>query len=108
MNLVKPRIRKVDKDQLKECAFKNLAGMHTEYELAERNRRLYLAMLMGNNFESKVKITFNTLDGYCEVNSVIWATTEKYVLLKGGSCIPLEAIVTVDMDTSQQNTNRIF
>lgn len=107
MNATK-RIRKVDKDQLKECAFEKPVVAHSDYELAERNRRLYLAMLMGNNFESKVKIVFNTAEGYCEIQTVIWATTEKYVLLKGGSCIPLEAISKVEMDASQQNTNRIF
>ncbi len=107
MNAAK-RIRKVDKDQLKDCSFQKPDNNFTDADLAERNRRLYLAMLMGNNYESKVKIVFNTVEGNCEILTVIWATTEKFVLLKGGNSIPLEAIAKVEMDSSQQNANRIF
>ncbi|HLP19335.1 MAG TPA: hypothetical protein VK174_03505 [Chitinophagales bacterium] len=103
------RIRKIEKDQLKECAFQKPNDTHTDFEMRERNRRLYLAMLMGNNYESRVKIVFNTLEGYREIFTTVWATTEKYILLKGGSYIPLEAISYVELEsTSQQHTNRIF
>ena len=92
------RIRKIEKEQLKECAFKQPVHKHTEFELRERNRRLYLAMLMGNNFQSKVKIVFNTLEGYREVFTTVWATTEKFILLKGGNFIPLESIAYVEIE----------
>lgn len=104
----KPRIRKIEKDQLKECAFEKPAASYDDFELRERNRRLYLAMLMGNNFQSKVKIVFNTSEGYREIVTTVWATTEKYILLQGGFNIPIEAISYVEMDSSQQNTYRIF
>lgn len=107
MNAAK-RNRKVEKEELKTCSFEKPDIALTDAELAERNRRLYLAMLMGNNYESKVKLVFNTNTGGCEIVTVIWATTEKYVLLKGGNSIPLEAIAKVEMDNSQQNAHRIF
>lgn len=106
--MIRPRSRKIEKDQLKECAFEKPLAGYEDYELRERNRRLYLAMLMGNNFQSKVKIVFNTTDGYREITTTVWATTEKYILLQGGSFIPIESIAFVEMDSSQQNTNRIF
>ena len=93
------RIQKISREQLKECAFVKPVYNNTEYELRERNRRLYLAMLMGNNFESKVKIVFNTLEGYCEIFTTVWATTEKFILLKGGNYIPLEAIAHVELES---------
>lgn len=94
------RIRKIEKDQLKGCAFKKPAD-HDDYELNERNKRLYLAMLMGNNYDSKVRIIFNTIEGYREIFTTVWATTEKFILLKGGSYIPLEAIAKVELEPSK-------
>ena len=92
------RIQKIEKAQLKECAFKLPVYKITDHELRERNRRLYLAMLMGNNFQSKVKIVFNTLEGYREIFTTVWATTEKFILLKGGTFIPLESIAYVELE----------
>lgn len=92
-------VKKIEKEQLRDCAFRKPVYHFTDYELRERNRRLYLAMLMGNNFQSKVKIVFNTLEGYREVFSTVWATTEQFILLKGGTHIPLEAIAYVDIES---------
>ncbi len=83
---------------MKECQFRKPVYHFTDYELRERNRRLYLAMLMGNNFHSKVRVIFNTVEGYKEIFTTIWATTEKFILLKGGTFIPLEAIAYVELD----------
>jgi hypothetical protein len=94
------RPRKIEREQLKECAFKKPANSDDQ-ELRERNKHLYLAMLMGNNFESKVRIVFNTIEGYREIFTTVWATTEKFILLKGGNYIPLEAIASVEVQQSQ-------
>ncbi len=95
---MKTSVKKIEKEQLKECQFRKPVYHFTDYELRERNRRLYLAMLMGNNFHSKVRVIFNTVEGYKEVFTTIWATTEKFILLKGGNFIPLEAIAYVELD----------
>ncbi len=95
---MKTSVKKIEKEQLKECQFRKPVYHFTDYELRERNRRLYLAMLMGNNFHSKVRVIFNTVEGYKEVFTTIWATTEKFILLKGGNFIPLEAIAHVELD----------
>ena len=100
ITMITARPRKIEKDQLKTCTF--TTPIYTDnQERSERNKRLYLAMLMGNNFESKVKIVFNTLEGYREIFTTVWATTEKFVLLQGGSYIPLESIASVEMDQSK-------
>ena len=87
----------IEKEELKKCAFTTPNKRFTDFELRERNQRLYLAMLMGNNFSSPARIVFNTVDGYKEVCSTIWATTERYILLKGGNVIPLEAIASIEL-----------
>lgn len=88
----------IEKEQLKKCAFSKPNEKFTDYEVRERNRSLYLAMLMGNNFSSHARIVFSTVDGYKEVYSTIWATTERYILLKGGNVIPLEAITSIELE----------
>ena len=87
----------IEREGLNRCSFRKPAFRFTDHEIRERNQRLYLAMLMGNNYSSEARIVFNTLEGYKEVWSTIWATTEKFILLKGGNTIPLEAIAEVEL-----------
>ncbi|MCW5907776.1 MAG: hypothetical protein KIS94_07960 [Chitinophagales bacterium] len=92
-NLAEP----IEKERLHHCSFRKPSYRFTDFEIRERNQRLYLAMLLGNNYRSEARIVFNTLEGYKEVLSTIWATTEKFILLKGGNTIPLEAIAEVEL-----------
>lgn len=69
-----------------------------EFEVRELNRKLYLAMLLGNNFQNKVKIVFNTIDGLREVMTTVWAATETYIILKSGVFIPVRAIADVELE----------
>ena len=88
----------IEAKALKTCAFTKPKQRFTDFEVRERNRSLYLAMLMGNNFSSPARIVFNTIEGYKEVFSTIWATTERYILLKGGNVIPLDAISSIELE----------
>ena len=45
-------------------------------------------MILGNTYHSKVRIIFETIEGLCQVETTIWATTEHYVLLKAGFTCP--------------------
>ena len=91
-------IQKIEKEQLNTCKFERPVYHYSDHESRERNRKLYLAMLMGNNFHSKVKIVFNTIEGYREIFTTVWATTEKFILLKGGTFIPIDSIAYVELD----------
>ncbi|MBL4654850.1 MAG: hypothetical protein JKY33_03395 [Bacteroidia bacterium] len=62
-----------------------------------RKAMLERATTLGNAYHSKVKIDFETTNGIKEVETTIWATTEKYVLLKGGIAIPIHCILDVRM-----------
>ncbi len=68
----------------------------TEQEKKHRNRVLYLAMILGNGYKSKVKITFESIDGPRLVETTVWATTERNVMLKGGVTIPVQSIYSVE------------
>ena len=47
--------------------------------------------------EEKIKLTFETTDGLKQVETTIWAVTEKNVVLKGGKFIPTKAITKVEV-----------
>ncbi len=64
-------------------------------ELESITKKLFDAMMLGNMDHYKVKISFNTLDGIKEVCTTIWATTDRFIVLKGGRYIPINAILEV-------------
>jgi hypothetical protein len=87
--------KRIDRQELLTVIFKNEGTMYAQEQLRSRDQKLYTAMLMGNHYENNVRIIFNTEDGENEVLSRVWATTDKYVVLKGGMFIPIKSIIDV-------------
>ena len=61
------------------------------------NRRLELnrALSLGNLEQQKVKIVFVDQEGYKRVETTVWGVTDKSVILKKSTLIPLQRIVSV-------------
>jgi uncharacterized protein (UPF0248 family) len=59
-------------------------------------RRLENATTIGNLHHRKVEITFQDSIGLKKVNTTIWATGEKYIVLKKGVIIPINRIVQIN------------
>ena len=55
--------KRLEKEELVTVSFRKENQHVTDAELRERFKKLYQAMLLGNNFHSKVKIIFNTETG---------------------------------------------
>ncbi len=70
--------------------------LETDQERKYRARMLYMAMILGNGYKSKVKITFESIDGPRKVETTVWATTDKSVMLKGGISLPVSTIFSVE------------
>lgn len=87
---------KIDKELIPSLHIKNQDILLSKADRRNRYRSLYLAMLLGNNYKSKVKITFITDDGPREVETTVWMTTDENVMLKAGVTIPIGAIISVD------------
>ena len=88
-------IKKISIAQLRNMTFCNSVGYFTGCELRERQRKLHLSILLADHADSNVKIVFNTIDGYRELNTSVWGATEKYILIKGGSFIPVQSVAWV-------------
>lgn len=67
---------------------------------ADRQWRLYnlqRALILGNTEHNHANITFETEEGERKkVQATIWCVSEKYVMLKGGKFIPINAIIEVE------------
>lgn len=88
----------ISKEELRSVNFKAASGNPSHDELRDRRRKLQLSVLLADQAEAMVKIVFNTIDGYHEVKTAIWGATEKYILLTGGSFIPMESVACVSLD----------
>ncbi len=91
-------VKKISVEQLRSVTFCNSVGGFTDGEQRENNRNLQLSILMANQAGGNLKIVFNTVNGYRELSAAIWGTSEKHILVKGGSFIPVEAVAYVYLD----------
>jgi len=64
---------------------------HPDY-INRRKHILYDAMILGNNYHTKVKIIFECKQGIFQVETTVWTATEDFVLLKGGVYLPVMCI----------------
>lgn len=87
----------IQKEQLSGVTFKTSKSQSTAQERSEMMRKLFHAMLLGNTYKSKVKITFNTEQGPKMVESTVWAKTDDMIVFKGGNYIPISSIYFVDL-----------
>ena len=82
----------VAKENITQLTFPKSDVLHSELKQSERKRRVVRAMKLGNNKKFKVKIIFEDLDGLKKVETTIWGVTEKNIILKQGTLIPIERI----------------
>ena len=91
--------RRVEQDDLFNMTFKNHETMFTQERIKCRDQKLYMAMLIGNHYQGCVRILFNTEDGESEIESRIWARTDKFIVLKGGTFIPINSVIDIIMES---------
>ena len=82
----------VAKENIILLTFPKSDVLHSELKQSERKRRVVRAMKLGNNKKFKVKIIFEDLEGLKKVETTVWGVTEKNIILKQGTLIPIERI----------------
>ena len=96
--MIPPNTKIISKEDLRDVSFRNSPNGFTLDELRDQRRKLQLSILLSNQADALVKIVFNTIDGYKEVRASVWGATERYILLTGGSFIPVEAVASVSLE----------
>jgi hypothetical protein len=90
--------KEINRTQLKQCNFIKSPFSFKNSEQREINRHLHLNMLLSSKDKGKVRIVFNTADGYREISTSIWGTTKKLILLNEGAAIPVESVTSIRLE----------
>lgn len=87
----------IEKEEIKDLRFSYREVLADQEAIAKRHQELYRSQLLGNIFQGKVWIHFETADGRLfKVNTTIWAVGEKFITLKQGLTIPISSIHYLD------------
>ncbi|MBL4594267.1 MAG: hypothetical protein JKX68_10690 [Flavobacteriales bacterium] len=93
MNAIATRIATIiEKENITQLTFPKSDVLHSEIKQDERQRRVIRAMKLGNNKKHKVKIIFEDVESLKKVETTIWGVTEKNIILKQGTLIPIHRI----------------
>ena len=85
-------VRLIEKEDIKEFTFNQGDVLISEEQKRERQARIKRGMRLGNSFKRKVKIIFEDIEGIKKVETTIWGFTDKNVILKKTTIIPIRCI----------------
>jgi len=87
----------IPKEEVSKYRFVAHDVLTTEDERKERFGKLQKAMLLGNGYKAKVKITFETNEGPRKIETTVWEASEDQVMIKSDMMIPIHSIVDVEL-----------
>lgn len=86
----------IHKENVSTLQFPNNDVLMREKDRLVRRGDLIIATTLGNLEHSKVGILFEDIYGVKRVETTIWATTPRNIVLKGGTTIPVHRIHKID------------
>lgn len=88
-------VQAVEKEQIKFLTFPKNDVLEKRKDQIDRILDLQRALFLGNLEHQKVKIVFVDNQGLKKVETTIWGITDKEVILKQSTIIPLERIISI-------------
>ncbi|MCE9537949.1 MAG: hypothetical protein K8R85_01860 [Bacteroidetes bacterium] len=82
----------VEKSKISELHFPDKEVLLSEAAIQQRKRDIERAILLGNNYKTKVKIIFADDQGIKQIKTTIWGITDKGILLNKALVIPINRI----------------
>ena len=82
----------VSKESIANLSFPAAEVLQSREEIKNRILDLERATTLGNVEQTKIKIIFEDTESIKQVETTIWATTDKRIILKGGVVIPISRI----------------
>jgi hypothetical protein len=80
------------KENITQLTFPKNEVLGSKLKIEERTRRIIKGMKLGNNKKIKVKILFEDASELKRVETTIWGITDKNIILKRGTIIPIQRI----------------
>ncbi|MDY8136788.1 hypothetical protein [Aquimarina sp. 2201CG5-10] len=93
--MINEQIQHIEKEQIKFLHFPKREVLDSKRDKKDRYRKLVRGLSLGNLEHLKVKIIFADDKGSKEVETTIWGITDKSVILKQSTIIPLERIINI-------------
>lgn len=91
------KIVMIDKEQISNLKFPEKEVLHDAEAIKHRKMDCEKATLLGNAQRNKVKVVFEDSEGLKMVETTIWGTTDKRIILKSGMVIPLHRIHAIKL-----------
>ncbi len=88
-------VQPIEKEQIKFLTFPKEDVLNKRKDQIDRILELQRALSLGNLERHKVKIVFVDNEGFKKVETTIWGITDKEVILKQATIIPLERIISI-------------
>lgn len=85
----------IQKEQIPFLKFPKQDVLDKRKDQIDRFLKLQRALSLGNLEQQKVKIIFVDDQGLKKVETTIWGITDKEVILKQATIIPLERIISI-------------
>ncbi len=82
----------IEKEEITEFSFPKGDVLSDEAKKQERQARIKRGTRLGNGQKRKVKIIFEDSEGMKKVETTIWGFTDKNVILKKTTIIPIRCI----------------
>ena len=89
------KIETIDKEQIKFLKFPKEDVLNSKKKQHERCIAIRRAMALGNLEQQKFGILFMDKVGFKKVETTIWGVTDKSVILKQSTIIPLKRILAI-------------
>lgn len=90
------KIQLIEKEQIKFLTFPKEDVLNKKKDQIDRILKLQRALSLGNLAKREVKIVFVDSKGIKKVETTIWGITDKDVILKQATIIPLERIISIN------------
>jgi hypothetical protein len=85
----------VHKEDIQGLSFSRKEVLTDPEAIRLRESQLRKACELGNSYQGKVRIQFQTTEGPREVQTTVWSFTGESISLKNGVWIPVTAIISV-------------
>ncbi|MEO6883720.1 MAG: hypothetical protein ABI199_06825 [Bacteroidia bacterium] len=82
----------IEKEKISELKFHDREVLPSAEHIKHRWSELQRASKLGNIEHGKIKIIFEDTGGLKQVETTIWAVTDKRIILKKGVVIPIHCI----------------
>jgi uncharacterized protein (UPF0248 family) len=90
-------IPKIIKEEIKFLHFPEEDVLFSLEDKQTRGQNLKHAISLGNLEHQKIKIIFQDIEGIKEAETTIWGITDRDVILKQGTIIPIHRIVQINL-----------